>query len=461
MSFSRLNLICLFLHISLTSEAQDVVITLTAKNFGAPVELDSILLENIDNGSHLMLNYLPPDFNSYDINLSHGTIINGLEESSTMDFGFYQYINKPGMLSFYAKFPQDRLLTLVHYDVTGKFLCEHLLISRPGVSLITYPIRGSFAGIVAVESQNYHQSFKVVGDGVADGPMIPFIESTFSNKNLMKNSIMLLSRNNAFIFFPGDSVRFTVYRADMYTQYEACRPYQGDSLILPVTGMCPGTPFLMDFDGNLYTTVQIGGQCWMRENMKSIHYSSGEPLVDGTGIGYLSSDDTTKYWFNLNDDSLNVAFYGHLYTEAAALNGTNRSGAEIVQGICPSGWHVPSDEEWKLLEIFLGMSQSQADGINEWRGSDEGGKLKETGITHWELPNLGATNESGFIALPGGARTHEGYWLSMPYRGYWWTATRFDSDNLFYYRGLGYEYSTIYRMVISISEGFSVRCLKN
>ena len=63
MSFSRLNLICLFLHISLTSEAQDVFITLTAKNFGAPVELDSILLENIDNGSHLMLKYLPPDFN--------------------------------------------------------------------------------------------------------------------------------------------------------------------------------------------------------------------------------------------------------------------------------------------------------------------------------------------------------------------------------------------------------------
>jgi hypothetical protein len=76
-----------------------------------------------------------------------------------------------------------------------------------------------------------------------------------------------------------DSVRFTVYRADIYTQYKACRPYQGDSLILPVTGMCPGTPFLMDFDSNLYTTVQIGGQCWMRENMKSIHYSNGDQVV--------------------------------------------------------------------------------------------------------------------------------------------------------------------------------------
>ena len=120
-----------------------------------------------------------------------------------------------------------------------------------------------------------------------------------------------------------------------------------------------------------------------------------------------------SYAKNCNDECFsrisNRDNYGGLYTWAAAMDGstsssTNPSG---VKGVCPDGWHLPSDAEWKELEISLGMSQADADNTG-FRGTDEGGKLKETGTAHWKSPNSGATNESRFTALPGGLRYYNG-----------------------------------------------------
>ncbi len=166
---------------------------------------------------------------------------------------------------------------------------------------------------------------------------------------------------------------------------------------------------ISDFDGNSYSTVRIGEQIWMAENLKTTHYSNGTPLVDGTGVTEISGDFTTRYWFVYGNNSGNKSTYGLLYTWAAVMNGASGTDANPsgVQGVCPAGWHVPSDEEWKQMEIYLGMSASEANNEN-WRGTDEGGKLKETGTVHWTSPNTGATNASGFTALGGGHRTkHE------------------------------------------------------
>jgi uncharacterized protein (TIGR02145 family) len=230
-----------------------------------------------------------------------------------------------------------------------------------------------------------------------------------------------------------------------------------------VSWPCPGIPFVSDFDGNLYKTVQIGNQCWMRENMKTKHYSNGDTLVDGTGVGYYDPFDATKYWFDYANNPDISAVFGRLYTWTATMNGIHGPNFSMIQGICPTGWHVPTDGEWQTLEIFLGMSPYEA-AQWEWRGYDEGGKLKESGINHWLFPNIRATNESGFTALPGGAHSNEGFSFYLQYAGYWWAATPYEYDpqyNAIYNRVLTFEISSIYRDTINRGMALSVRCMKN
>ncbi len=220
-----------------------------------------------------------------------------------------------------------------------------------------------------------------------------------------------------------------------------------------------------DYDGNSYNTVVIGNQVWMAENLKVTHYA------DGTEIPFISNnadwadledDDKGYCWYDDNESAYKNT-YGALYTWAAAMgdnavsSDTNPSG---VQGVCPDDWHLPSDAEWKELEMELGMTQAQADATN-WRGTDEGGKMKEAGTTHWDNPNTDATNESGFTALPGGYRHYDhGDFGGLGSNGYFWSATEYDATYT-WYRRLLYDYSDVNRGSSNKSYGFSVRCLRD
>ena len=178
-------------------------------------------------------------------------------------------------------------------------------------------------------------------------------------------------------------------------------------------------------DAQQYVTVLIGSKCWMAEN-----------------LNYETSDS----WC-YNNISTNGDIYGRLYLWEAALTA------------CPDGWSLPSDEEWKQLEMTLGMSQSEADDSG-WRGTDEGGKMKETGTTHWNSPNTGATNTSGFTALPGGYRTVGWSYFNLGSSGHWWSST-VNSYYTAWGRYLNYDNDQVGRGYSDIPFGFSVRCLKN
>ncbi len=197
---------------------------------------------------------------------------------------------------------------------------------------------------------------------------------------------------------------------------------------------------------NVYQTVQIGDQIWMAENLKTTRYADGSaiPLVEGTtGWDALTTTDKAYCWYD--NSTANRDTYGGLYTWAAAMNGAAGSDANPsgVQGVCPDGWHLPSDAEWKELEMFLGMSQAEADDTG-WRGTDEGGKLKEAGTTHWNSPNTGATNESGFTALPGGIRYVDGSFSNMGYGADFWASAEGDAAGA-WGRSLGYDSADVGR----------------
>lgn len=195
-----------------------------------------------------------------------------------------------------------------------------------------------------------------------------------------------------------------------------------------------------DVEGNVYNTITIGNQTWMAENLRTTKYRNGEaiPLVtDNTAWLNL----TTGACCNYNNDTANISRYGKLYNGYAVTDSRN---------IAPSGWHVPTDEEWTRLTTYLG-SESVA-----------GGKLKETGTGNWLDHNTGATNESGFSALPGGDRGWGGSFTYLGYMGNWWCSS-VDSDNYTYIwcRRLEYDLSSVIRGVLNKEEGLSVRCVKD
>ena len=205
-----------------------------------------------------------------------------------------------------------------------------------------------------------------------------------------------------------------------------------------------------DIDGNIYQTVTIGTQTWMVENLKTTKYN------DGTKIPLVTADTswlklTTPGYCWYKDTSTNKDTYGALYNWYAVNTGK----------LCPSGWHVPKDSDWSVLIKFLDKN-AKPDSFPE--SGIAGGKLKETGTAHWLSPNMGATNETGFTALPGGLRDANwkiafsfGFTLSS---GYWWSSTEFDANNA-WLRYMDFNLSYVCRSKNSKLNGFSVRCVKD
>jgi uncharacterized protein (TIGR02145 family) len=204
-----------------------------------------------------------------------------------------------------------------------------------------------------------------------------------------------------------------------------------------------------DIDGNLYYTVKIGDQWWMLENLRVTHYRNGDPIPHVTD-DFTWSGLTNGAYCEYDNNSANVATYGRLY---------NWYAVDDSRGIAPAGWHVPSDDEWKQLEMYLGMSQAEADATG-YRGTDEGGKLKEAGTTYWYSPNTGATNESGFTALPGAYRRNDGYFDYMGYFAVFWCSTQIYSEGA-WDRYVPYDGSQLIRGGDFKQYGFSVRCVRD
>lgn len=217
-----------------------------------------------------------------------------------------------------------------------------------------------------------------------------------------------------------------------------------------------------DIDGNEYTTVAVGAQLWMAENLRVTRYADETPIpkVKDSEEWYLSPLADKAYCWYDNDSDAHASTYGALYNWAAAMNGDTSSdnNPSEVQGACPTSWHLPSDSEWKQLEIYLGMTELQVN-TTGWRGDPLGGKLKETGTTHWNSPNDGATNETGFTALPGGGR-YQGEFSYMGNEGCFWSSTEEDTANTFY-RRLREQHAAVYRSSPDKKHGLSIRCLRD
>lgn len=220
---------------------------------------------------------------------------------------------------------------------------------------------------------------------------------------------------------------------------------------------------ITDFDGNTYYIKEFGNQWWMVNNLKVTHYADGTEIPaieDPSEWEFLDLDERAYCYYN-NNKSGEALTYGALYTWAAATNGGAGSDPGMVQGVCPDGWHLPSDNEWKELEMYLGMSQADANDEG-YRGFNEGSQLAHSADL-WangylkENPVFGT---SGFLAIPGGGRRYNGTFGHLGDNSNFWTATEKD-QSVAWGRHIYAGYSTVHRYSDIKSDGFSVRCVRD
>ena len=191
---------------------------------------------------------------------------------------------------------------------------------------------------------------------------------------------------------------------------------------------------IYDIENNSYEIVKIGTQEWMAENLRTTRYNDGTPipLVTSDTAWFMITNTPACTWY---EDSASV--YGALYNYYAVADTNSHN-------VCPVGWHVPTNADWMILFNHLGGF------------SVAGAKMKQTGLAHWNKPNILASNESSFTGLPGGLRTNGGPFVYIGQMGFWWSST----EGAFYY------ILSSYHDILDIESGFSregvsVRCIRN
>ncbi|MBW8049671.1 MAG: hypothetical protein FVQ77_04900 [Cytophagales bacterium] len=255
----------------------------------------------------------------------------------------------------------------------------------------------------------------------------------------------------------------TWYRAQVIEG--TCQPvYSGIKKFIIIPGFCCGTDSVQDADGNWYNTVLIGTQCWMAENLNVGTYVA---VVTG---GQTNNAVIQKYCQNLAGVNDTTCPLGGLYEWGEAvqyLNGASNTTSPTpafsgnVQGVCPTGWHLPTDAEWCTMENTVEAGTDPSCSLTGWRGTNTGGMLKQAGTTNWTTPNTctGSCNSSNFTALPGGG-SWAGTFFNVGIYGYWWTAAG-SGATIAWIRYLHYINAQVTRKDDNKPSGFSVRCIQD
>lgn len=209
-----------------------------------------------------------------------------------------------------------------------------------------------------------------------------------------------------------------------------------------------------DIDGNSYPTVLIGTQRWMAENLRVSRYRNGDPIP--TGLSDADWSQTTSSYLGayavLHDADSNDVLRGKLY---------NGFAVNDQRGLCPAGWHIPTDEDWTEMELHLGMPTSELDSMDTFRGEDAntGGQLRDT--TRWEFPDTAATNSTGFTAIPGGFRFSSGPYLGENTANFWTSTVATGGVFLNLRRSLVTASTGVLRAGLTRTHGLSCRCVED
>lgn len=433
----RPNLIAILLILSFGLFAQSNLIL----NFNAvdsatnlSIPLDSVIISDLSSGS---------DTTIYGATPSLVIMFTGTNDNFQIDG---MYLSDPipnptsGNSEMVLVLDQYSSLVLSMYDISGAVLYSRHTQVGPGVYRLNVTTGGKELVIVSLRTNNAILSRKIItikGGSVGNtNPSVDISRVAPSVTHPVKSAM-------GFGFNPGDTLLLISFASGYLPDSIISSPTVNTSYTFSLKTnpvfVC-GSTLVDSRDNQLYPTVHIGTQCWMGKNLNV------GMMVNSVNTGSYHSDVTNngviEKYCCYNDTSY-CTTYGGLYEWDEAMGYDTTPG---IQGVCPTGWHIPTDADWNTLETYLG-------GYNV-----AGGKMKETGYIHWPSPNTGATNSSGFTGLPGRCRNSDGSFIMSGHFGYFWSSSLYSSFDAwsryltYYTEEFGYQYS--YR-----TEGYSVRCV--
>ncbi len=401
---TKILLSILALGIIVSALGQNIELTFTAIDSAAYTQLDSIKVMNQTQGSDTMLYWPDTVLMLYLV---------GIHENSDKDLNFQLMQNYPNPVldrtTISICVPERDVVKTTITDILGRQVINKSMILDKGNHNFTFKPGNTDIYIFTVSWNGISQSIKILNTGqgtnghcsleyIASNDVTPQTKSTTATQD--------------FSFTIGDILLYIGYFDTLQSGMQDSPEASDDYTFQFATNMpCPGTPTI-DYGGQIYNTIQVYNQCWMKENLNigTMLYAPTMPT---------NNDTIEKYC--MGDMQSYCDIMGGLYMWEELMNYTYETGG---QGICPDGWHVPDDLDWQILEGAVDSKFRIGDPEwenSQWRGMDAGGNLKQTGTTNWEPPNNGATDAYGFTALPGGYFVQGAYW-GPGYKGYFYSS---------------------------------------
>lgn len=391
----------------------------------------------------------------------------GIEEYGTNpQFTLLQNIPNPfnGVSDFSFQLPDDNTVTISVFDLNGKKITEVQQNLFSGTHVFRVFLSTPQTYLLTVNDGTNYASIKIINTGNSGKNRIEYLSC--GNEMPITYQLKSAKGETENPFDIGDSMEYVGYATNNGATVESdvIRQAQTGSesfeLVFSDIGdgqPCYGTPTLTDIDGNVYNTVQIGTQCWMKENLRVTQYATGFTIPLGT-----SRSITKSYRYYPDNDSSNVPTYGYLYNWNAVVDGLGSSSANPsgIQGICPTGWHVPSDAEWTQLTDYVSSQNQYVCGSDSTliakALASQIGWDNSSGSELGDMPSN--NNATGFSAMPAGE--YNGFYFGFSRYAFFWTATQYDYF-LAYYRNLYYLRPRVKRYEDHKDYGFSVRCVRD
>ncbi len=419
MKISLLLSILIFSFINLS--AQDYLISFAGT--GEATTIDEIFVENLTQRTNLTLG-------GTDMLRLMGTV--GIEQIKTDGNSSMRIFPNPmtEQSTIQLDMPHSGNATLDLFDITGKKILSTQNNLKPETHV--FKVSGLTTGIytVSLKTENFAYSDKIVSTSTSKGtPTVEYVNSGISENTNLKTTQSVVPMQ----YTTGDRIQIKAVSG----------AYSTIKTFIPEGNSTESFYFVAatDLDGNNNTTVTIGTQVWMVENLKTTFSRNGDPITKAQG---------PTSWANNNSQGAGAyCWYNNIIDEGSGRGALyNWYAVNVQRNIAPEGWHVPSDDEWTTLVNFLG-GEALA-----------GSKMKQTVFTTWDYPNLGATNETGFTALPAGFRNSvDGTFFDTGMYGYFWSSTTYGVSA--WVRYAVYDDMSLYRYNYLHSDGISVRLIKN
>lgn len=451
----QILLTCFLLSILGVSLAQKptLVLSFSANNIGQVVPLDSILIENLTQVGDTTL-YAPDTLLMLDyITSQHENAISG-EKELTVTQNYPNPMAEQTKVDVYL--PESTTISVRINDPVGRILQARSYQLNHGFHTFSMQSGAESVYFLTIDAARQSKTIKLINapnSGWNSGAVgLEYLGlSEYGKRNLKSVKVQ-----GNFGFNLGDELKFTASTALGEMAITAI-PEENQAFTFEyyVTGVpCPDMPTLTDIDGNVYNTVLIGNQCWMKENLKTTSYNNGTPIPNITEVSAWSALSSSAYvWYDNDISWKNI--YGALYNWYTTVDGN---------GLCPAGWHVPTNDEWTVLTDYIGgIEAPHGNELKSCRqeNSPLAGDCNTSEHPRWVYnPNNWGTDDYGFAILPGGYRSYNGAFIGMENNTYLWSSSDYQTTHAFG-RSINSSGGGIGEYGGAKRHGFAIRCLRD